>query len=294
MMRKVKIDWWARRASVLATMLLTAGLVGLLVASPVAAQPAEAPPVTEAVPENQDAAAEAPAAAEARAEGEVEMEAEADAAPDANVDAEADATADANAAPRTDANVDANVDANAAPRTDANVDANVDANAAPDANVRAGSRARAVGSAGNQLGARLSASDGILRINNVTSDSVAARAGLQARDEIISINGLAVASEAEFDNRWRAAEADGRVQLQYRRNGQLHDTWVDVAPRSPSDESGRQEQFFRGPDQSPRQRNGAVQRGDYYYDSGTTHCGGHHRRNGHHRHGHHRNVRVRR
>lgn len=182
--------------------------------------------------------------------------------------------------------------------------------------VRASSRARSKVSGRSQLGARLKASDGRLRVDEVTSGSVAAQAGLQASDEIISINAQLVATEAEFNSRLRVvAEEDGNAVIRYRRNGRPYDARVYVTAHSPSDQSERQNLFFRGPGapaegtgesavqneglvqkgesaaqkgESVQKAESAAQKGGYYY--GTTYCGGHHR-HAPHCHGHGRHYR---
>jgi hypothetical protein len=272
----MKTNRWARRVGVRATMSLSAGVLCLLVAHPVAAQLVEPPPVIEDV----IPAVEEPASQVPRAAGEA-----ADVAGEAAEGIEAEARGRAAARVETDVDVEGNIEG----------DAQVGADAAEETDLRAGSRARSEVSSRTHLGARLKASDGILRVEEVTSGSVAAQAGLQVDDEIISVNGHAVASEAEFESRLgMTAEADGPAMIGYRRNGRSFDVWVDVTERSPSDEIGRQERFFRGFDQ-----NGAVQKDDsdpsqkgVYapvswrgHHHGRTHCGGH-RRHVHHRHVH--------
>ncbi|MCL4203427.1 MAG: PDZ domain-containing protein [Pirellulaceae bacterium] len=281
----MKTNRWARLVGVRATMSLSAGVLCLLVAYPLAAQPIEVPPVPEDLPpavEDPDPASQAPRAAGEAADTAVE--------PAEGIEAEARGRAAAQV--ETDLDMEGDVEG----------DVQVDSDAAAETDLRTGPEARSAVSSRTHLGARLEAGDGALRVSEVASGSVAARAGLRAHDEIISVNGHAVASEAEFDSRLgMTAETDGLAMIRYQRNGRSFDVWVDMTEHSPSDEMGRQERFFRGFDQE-----GAVQKSDsgpFQKDvyapvdnrgyHGGTHCGGH-RRHVHHRHVHSRHWRHRR
>lgn len=106
---------------------------------------------------------------------------------------------------------------------------------------------------------------------------------------IVSINGQQIRTQADYDRILR--NSNGPVDIQYRRNGQMHTSqlaWNADQPR-------RHEIFYCGADpsqNSPVQKDDAVQKGSavqkgygcaYYSDSG---CSKHRHRCRHHR-GHH-------
>jgi len=84
-----------------------------------------------------------------------------------------------------------------------------------------------LGAAGNasvsgrgRLGIDTHAAGGVLTISNVFANSAALDAGLRTGDEVLAVNGMAVRTQADLVNEIRtAAQADGNVALDIRRNG---------------------------------------------------------------------------
>lgn len=227
---------------------------------------------TDTANEVTDAAADVTADAAATAEAGVENAVETTTQAGVDVDAATDAAADVGANLRADTAI--------GPQAAANID--VDANTQ------------------TRFGAAASMRDGTLVLGNVASGSVAAQAGLRADDELVSINGIQVRTNADYNT--AIHDAIGPATIQYRRGGQLYTARVELPPPPPPQ---RQQSFYRGPDgiqsggvaqqKGPVQKvgysDGPVQNG-YYADAGCTgHRHGHHHHRHRHRHGHHRGRR---
>lgn len=112
----------------------------------------------------------------------------------------------------------------------ANINADVDANAnlsgnrnVAGSNVAARQRAR--------LGIGLQSSEQGIRITNVTQNSAAARAGLQAGDVVISTNGQAITSTDQLAQIVRNADANAQLQMKVLRNGQEQAVTASLAAR---------------------------------------------------------------
>jgi membrane-associated protease RseP (regulator of RpoE activity) len=92
-----------------------------------------------------------------------------------------------------DANVIDGLEAQADGQADANVQADVEFEDQTGAGARADRQAR--------LGVEIGSEEGRLRINQVTEQSAAARAGLRTGDELIAIDGERISTEAELNAR---------------------------------------------------------------------------------------------
>lgn len=69
-------------------------------------------------------------------------------------------------------------------------------------------------------------------ITNVFANSAAARAGLRAGDEIISVNGQIVSNPESMIQVISGLESDRQVAIQYRRNGQVLQTLATLSSNS--------------------------------------------------------------
>lgn len=262
------------------------------------AQVPSAPPVPAVPDQTVDAAADAAtnvdaaadAAANVGADATTNIEAGAENAANATTQADAAAEAATDAAPGAQGRINArgNVDANAdtqAPSLQGDVDVDADADIR---NRRGGPTDARVGvDTQTRLGAAAEMQDGRLVLGNVTSQSLAARAGLRASDEIVSINGTQIRTRAAYDTAIR--DTVGPATIQYRRGGQLYTTRVDL----PQAASQRQQSFYRGADavqsgSAAQKYDSPVQKGGGYYDAGCSDGGGRHR---HHRRGYRRGYR---
>jgi membrane-associated protease RseP (regulator of RpoE activity) len=103
----------------------------------------------------------------------------------------------------------------------------------------------------SQFGVQFGDDDGRLMINQVQSGSIAARAGLQANDEIVAVNGLRVSSQVELNSQLQAAaRANGSTTVFFWRDGQFQQAQVNLAAGG-FGANVRTDTFFRGPDDGP-------------------------------------------
>lgn len=263
-------------------------------------------PGVPAVPNTVDAAVDT--ATDTAVDAAANVNSAADAAADVGVDAATNV--EAGAANAVDATTQGGIDAGA----NLNVDAATDVPALRgglgtdvDAGARVGTDAANIGAntgigldTQTRFGAAASLQNGTLVLGDVASGSLAARAGLRASDEIVSINGTQVRTSAAYDTAIRGAS--GPATIQYRRGGEMHTARVELPPLAPQQ---RQQSYYRGPDAvqsggAMQKGGGPVQKGGYtngpvqnsYYV--VADCSGGRRGHHHHRHGHHRHHRGRR
>ena len=281
------------RSSRLWQSLSVASAVGCFaVTSAIYAQVPNVPSPPDIPDVNAGAATEAAADVQAEVQDNVQAE--------ANTNLQSNVTVDAPNAVDANTNADATVNAEAAANSGQDAAGRVatDIQTDADANVNAGTEGAAV-ARGNfnsraRMGADVATQDGRLTLSNLNSQGIAAQAGLRANDEIVSINGQQIRTQAQYETALR--NATGPVDIEYRRDGQVYTSQLAWN----ADQPQRHESFYRGanPSQnnpvqhgnaaqktSAAQKGSAVQKGygyAYYSDAG---CAKHRRhRCHHHRH----------
>lgn len=125
-----------------------------------------------------------------------------------------------------------------------------DANGAGQAEVRTEQRGR--------LGVFVTSTTGRLSVGMVNEGGAATRAGIEAGDEIISVNGRRVSTVGELTGSLRAAgDGDGQATIVISRNGQLQTIVADVSGRSAANGAGDQQSpkritaYYRAPARVP-------------------------------------------
>lgn len=100
-----------------------------------------------------------------------------------------------------------------------------------------------------KLGAYVSESNNRVTIRDVMSGGAAAHVGLEAGDEILSVNGRRITTSAQLRTNLRtAADENGSVTILINRNGDIHTIEADVSGRFVAEAANdRLHTYYRGP-----------------------------------------------
>lgn len=157
---------------------------------------------------------------------------------------------DVSPAPTAGAIIDAEPKADLETDADATIEADVPPtlNGTPERNTPS-ARADVDAQHRGKLGVYVTDRGSQVTVQSVMSGGAAANGGLQAGDEIISVNGQRVTTSAQLRSRLRAAvDADGMATIIVDRNGKIETIDADVSGRFVAQPSGdRVETYYRGP-----------------------------------------------
>lgn len=100
-----------------------------------------------------------------------------------------------------------------------------------------------------KLGVQVAERNGQVSIHSVMSGGAAAHAGLEARDEVISVNGKRITTANQFRRQLRAAADDsGTATIVVSRDNDIQTIEADVSGRFTADTSDdRVQTYYRGP-----------------------------------------------